>query len=114
MRHKILIAPSMLLTMLSIGCTTLTKIAYHPDINQGNYLTSIEIKKIQKGMTQQQVAYILGNPILKDPFGAQVWFYIFRRERGHARITQNTLILTFTSDGILTDIQNKSGLSNED
>ncbi|WP_164063810.1 outer membrane protein assembly factor BamE [Serratia marcescens] len=111
MRCKTLTAAAVVLVMLTAGCSTFEKVVYRPDINQGNYLTSTDVAKIQKGMTQQQVAYTLGTPMLQDPFGTQTWFYVFRQQPGHEDITQQTLTLTFDSAGVLTDIQNKPALS---
>ncbi|MBF1995591.1 outer membrane protein assembly factor BamE [Serratia symbiotica] len=111
MRCKTLTAAAVVLMMLSAGCSTFEKVVYRPDINQGNYLTPTDVAKIQKGMTQQQVAYTLGTPMLQDPFGTQTWFYVFRQQPGHEGITQQTLTLTFNSAGVLTDIQNKPELT---
>lgn len=111
MHCKTLTAAGVVLMMLFAGCSTFQKITYQPDINQGNYLTPREVAKIQKGMTQQQVAYTLGTPMLQDPFGTQTWFYVFRQQPSHAGITQQTLTLTFNSVGVLTDIQNKPELT---
>lgn len=111
MRCKTLTAAAVVLVMLTAGCSSFEKVVYRPDINQGNYLTSIDVAKIQKGMTQQQVAYTLGTPMLQDPFGTQTWFYVFRQQPGHENITQQTLTLTFNSAGVLTDIQNKPALT---
>ena len=111
MRCKTLTAAAVVLVMLTAGCSTFEKVVYRPDINQGNYLTSTNVAKIQKGMTQQQVAYTLGTPMLQDPFGTQTWFYVFRQQPGHEDITQQTLTLTFDSAGVLTDIQNKPALT---
>ncbi|HGM4922246.1 outer membrane protein assembly factor BamE [Serratia nevei] len=111
MRCKTLTAAAVVLVMLTAGCSTFEKVVYRPDINQGNYLTSNDVAKIQKGMTQQQVAYTLGTPMLQDPFGTQTWFYVFRQQPGHEDITQQTLTLTFDSAGVLTDIQNKPALT---
>ena len=111
MRCKTLTAAAVVLVMLTAGCSTFEKVVYRPDINQGNYLTSTDVAKIQKGMTQQQVAYTLGTPMLQDPFGTQTWCYVFRQQPGHEDITQQTLTLTFDSAGVLTDIQNKPALT---
>lgn len=111
MRCKTLTAATVVLMMLSAGCSTFEKVVYRPDINQGNYLIPTDVAKIQKGMTQQQVAYTLGTPMLQDPFGTQTWFYVFRQQPGHEGITQQTLTLTFNSAGVLTDIQNKPELT---
>ncbi|MBC3230969.1 outer membrane protein assembly factor BamE [Serratia fonticola] len=111
MRCKMLTAAAVVLVMLTAGCSTFEKVVYRPDINQGNYLTPTDVAKIHKGMTQQQVAYILGTPMMQDPFGTQTWFYVFRQEPGHEKITQQTLTLTFDSAGVLTDLQNKPALT---
>ncbi|CAM3943704.1 outer membrane protein assembly factor BamE [Serratia silvae] len=111
MRCKMLTAAAVVLVMLTAGCSTFEKVVYRPDINQGNYLTPTDVAKIHKGMTQQQVAYTLGTPMMQDPFGTQTWFYVFRQEPGHEKITQQTLTLTFDSAGVLTDLQNKPALA---
>jgi outer membrane protein assembly factor BamE len=113
MRCKMLTAAAVVLVMLTAGCSTFEKVVYRPDINQGNYLTPTDVAKIHKGMTQQQVAYTLGTPMMQDPFGTQTWFYVFRQEPGHEKITQQTLTLTFDSAGVLTDLQNKPALTAE-
>ncbi|NYA46326.1 outer membrane protein assembly factor BamE [Serratia fonticola] len=111
MRCKMLTAAAVVLVMLTAGCSTFEKVVYRPDINQGNYLTPTDVAKIHKEMTQQQVAYTLGTPMMQDPFGTQTWFYVFRQEPGHEKITQQTLTLTFDSAGVLTDLQNKPALT---
>lgn len=106
MRCKLLIAATTSLLLLTAGCSTLERVVYRPDINQGNYLTPADVAKIQKGMTQQQVAYTLGTPMLRDPFGTQTWYYVFRREPGHEPVKQETLTLVFDSAGTLSQITN--------
>ena len=68
MRCKTLTAAAAVLLMLTAGCSTLERVVYRPDINQGNYLTANDVSKIRVGMTQQQVAYALGTPLMSDPF----------------------------------------------
>ncbi|MDX7999335.1 outer membrane protein assembly factor BamE [Xenorhabdus sp. Reich] len=110
MRCKLLTAATVSLVMLTAGCSTFERIVYRPEINQGNYLTPAAVSKIQKGMTQQQVAYTLGTPMLTDPFGSQIWYYVFRQQPGHEKAKQETLTLTFDSQGVLTDIKNEKSL----
>ncbi|EFH8991123.1 outer membrane protein assembly factor BamE [Escherichia coli] len=113
MRCKTLTAAAAVLLMLTAGCSTLERVVYRPDINQGNYLTANDVSKIRVGMTQQQVAYALGTPLMSDPFGTNTWFYVFRQQPGHEGVTQQTLTLTltFNSSGVLTNIDNKPALS---
>ena len=80
MRCKLLTAAVVALVMLTTGCSTLEKVVYRPDINQGNFLTPTEVAKLQEGMSKQQVIYLLGTPLVQDPFGSDTWFYIFRQQ----------------------------------
>lgn len=114
MRCKTLTAAAAVLLMLTAGCSTLERVVYRPDINQGNYLTSTEIAQVHNGMTQQQVAYALGTPMMTDPFGSNTWIYVFRQQPGHEKATQQTLTLTFNGSGVLTNIENKPTLTDSD
>lgn len=113
MRYKLLTAAALSLALMSTGCSMMERLVYHPDINQGNYLTAKDVAKIQKGMTQQQVAYTLGTPMLTDPFGTQTWYYVFRQELGHDPVKQETLTLSFDRNGILTEIKNEKTLAEQ-
>jgi len=110
-RCKTLTAAAAVLLIMTAGCSTLEIVVYRPDINPGNYLAPNDISKIRIGMTQQQVAYALGTPMMSDPFGTNTWFYVFRQQPGHEDVTQQTLTLTFNSNGVLTNIDNKPALS---
>ena len=111
MRCKTLTAAAVVMLMMTAGCSTLERVVYRPDINQGNYLVANDVATIHTGMTQQQVAYTLGTPMMKDPFGSNVWYYVFRQEPGHERVQQQTLTLNFDGNGVLTNIDNKPNLA---
>lgn len=111
MRCKTLTAAAVLLLMMTAGCSTLERVVYRPDINQGNYLTTTDVAKLRVGMNKQQVAYTLGTPMMSDPFSSNTWYYVFRQQPGHEKVTQQTLTLTFDSSGVLTNIDNKPNLS---
>ncbi|MGK2946099.1 MAG: outer membrane protein assembly factor BamE [Candidatus Malihini olakiniferum] len=111
MRCKTLPIIATMILMLTTGCSTLERLVYFQDINQGNYLTPINVAKIYTGMTKQQVTYILGTPMMQDPFGSDTWFYVFRQQPGHKTVKQQTLTLTFSQDGILTNMKNQPTLN---
>ncbi|BES83659.1 outer membrane protein assembly factor BamE [Pectobacterium araliae] len=111
MRCKTLTVVAAVVVMLTAGCSTLEKVVYRPDINQGNYLAPADVAKIHTGMTKQQVAYTLGTPMMQDPFGSDTWFYVFRQQPGHESVKQQTLTLTFGGSGVLTNINNKPALN---
>lgn len=101
MRFKLFSAVVLSLTVLVTGCSTVKKIVYRPDINQGNYLATSDVAKVREGMTKEQIVYLLGTPMLHDPFGSNTWYYVFRQQPGHEGVTQETLTLNFNDAGTL-------------
>ncbi|MFB6434878.1 MAG: outer membrane protein assembly factor BamE [Candidatus Malihini olakiniferum] len=95
---------------LTTGCSTLERLVYRIDINQGNYLAPADVAKIHVGMTKQQVVYTLGSPMMQGIFVSDTWFYVFRQQIGHETVKQQTLTLIFSQDGILTNVQNQLSL----
>ena len=60
-----------LLFALLNGC------AYEIEIQQGNIITTAQVGQLKIGMEQQRVLFIMGTPLLQDPFHADRWDYIF-------------------------------------
>jgi outer membrane protein assembly factor BamE len=63
----------------SAGCV------YRPTIQQGNLLKSEDVDQVTVGMTRSQVRYLLGTPMVSDPFDPQRWDYIYTLQRGRER-----------------------------
>ncbi len=60
--------------------------AYKIDIQQGNYISQDMVAKLKPGMTRSQVRFILGTPLVADPFHADRWDYIYRfSQRGRLK-----------------------------
>ncbi len=54
---------------------------YKLNIQQGNIVTQEMIEQLKPGMNKRQVAFIMGNPVLKDTFSTRHWDYLYRQER---------------------------------
>lgn len=47
------------------------------DIGQGNILTQEKVAQLAIGMTENQVIYLMGSPMIKDPFNPNEWDYYY-------------------------------------
>lgn len=63
------------MTGLLSGCSWLHP--YHPPIEQGNKLTTKQKQHIKKGMSQNQVIDLLGEPVLKTPWRNHQMLYVY-------------------------------------
>lgn len=53
---------------------------YKVTVQQGNVITQEMIDQLKPGMTRSQVAFIMGEPILRHTFDAGRWDYIYTVE----------------------------------
>jgi len=94
---SILRYPVILLAILCASCGTAlpTVKPYKLDVQQGNVVTSKMLLQLRPGMTQSQVRFIMGTPLIQDSFHDKRWDYVYQmREKG--KITeQRRVILDF-------------------
>jgi outer membrane protein assembly factor BamE len=89
------------LALLAAACV-LGGCIYRPNIQQGNLLSAEEVDKVTVGMTRSQVRYLLGTPMVSDPFAPQRWDYVYRLTHGRPRRTDSAhFIVRFEGDTVV-------------
>lgn len=69
--------------------------SYHTDIRQGNYITQEMVSQLKPGQTREQVRYVLGTPLVTDPFHGNRWDYVYRYDSGKGDVQQRRLSVYF-------------------
>lgn len=96
------IIASIIVTFSLSGCSFLyDTFVYQIDVVQGNYIDSEKLVKIEIGMTQEQVIYVLGSPMLIDQFDSSKWYYIRYIKPGGEKIQQSQILLTFQNKKLI-------------
>lgn len=72
--------------------------AYRPNIQQGNVIETEQVKKLTLGMNKKQVSFLMGTPLLQDPFHRNRWDYIYTLKKPNAPMIKQRLTLTFKDD----------------
>lgn len=98
MKLKTLI-PIILLAFGLVGCAQIQKIVYRIDVPQGNYLEAVQVDQIKSGMSKDQIKYLLGTPVLIDPYNDNLWYYVFLQQKAYQYPEQYTLIVEFDNKG---------------
>jgi outer membrane protein assembly factor BamE len=73
------------LSSLGLGSFGLSGCIYRMPVQQGNFLEDREINQITLGMTRTQVRYLLGTPMVADPFTNSRWDYVYTLKQGRIR-----------------------------
>lgn len=79
---------------------------YKIPISQGNLITQEMIDQLEPGMTRRQVLFVMGTPLVRDPYHQDRWDYVFNFQpgggiRGQERVTlyfENDLLSHFEGD----------------
>ena len=74
---------------------------YRIDIQQGNYLSQDMVSQLKKGMTREQVRFVLGTPLVTDIFHGDRWDYVFYRELQNGRKEQRNISVFFEEDKLV-------------
>ncbi|AOF53602.1 outer membrane protein assembly factor BamE [Rodentibacter caecimuris] len=102
MQFKTLFGATVLALSLS-ACSTVEKVVYRIDVPQGNYLEAASVAQVKQGMTVQQVQYLLGTPVLIDPYSNLTWYYVFLQQRAYQAPEQHTFTVKFDQRGVVTE-----------
>ena len=81
------------------------------DIQQGNVIDQKMLNKLSPGMDKKQVKYIMGTPVIIDPFHNERWEYIYSFQKGGKVREQRHITLHFES-GKLAHISGDIEVSN--
>ena len=68
------------------------------DIQQGNVVDQKMLDQLKPGMDKKQVKFIMGTPVLIDPFHNERWEYIYSFQEGGTVREQRHITLHFEND----------------
>lgn len=104
MRSLILL--TLILSVLT-GCSNFDfPWVYRIDVEQGNVVDEDKLAQLKTGMTQKQVRYLLGTPMIQDTFNPDRWDYFYSYLKGDGTYDRNRVTLYFDGD-ILAKIEKK-------
>jgi outer membrane protein assembly factor BamE len=78
---------------------------YRVPIQQGNFLESKDVDQVTVGMTQAQVRYVLGTPMVVDPFTKDRWDYVYYLKKGQMRTPEQRHFVLYFENGTVSRIE---------
>lgn len=65
------------LALILTGLALASGCVYRASISQGNLVDQKDLDQVTVGMTRKQVRFLLGTPMIDDPFHADRWDYVY-------------------------------------
>ncbi len=97
-----------LCALFSLSACSLFPPPYKIPVAQGNIISKDQLSQVKVGMTQSQVIYLLGTPMVRDIFKPDIWHYLYT-----IKYTNTDTPKSYTShltlifkDGTLNKIEN--------
>ena len=79
------------------SCASLSP--YKVPILQGNIFDEDDIEKLSEGLSKEQVQFIFGTALIKDPFRSNRWDYYYSVKVGNEMLDESKLSIFFNQDG---------------
>jgi outer membrane protein assembly factor BamE len=79
------------LSACSSGLLSVHKI----DVQQGNALNGDAVDKLKVGMVPEQVRFLLGHPLVTDPFHGDRWYYVYYFKPGNGQAEKRKVTVFF-------------------
>jgi outer membrane protein assembly factor BamE len=97
------IAPLLVLLLAPAvgGCIAV----YRVDVPQGNIVTQEMVDLLKPGMTPNQVRFVLGTPLITDPFHPQRWDYYYSLRKGGALFPETRRLTIYFQNEQLVRIE---------
>ena len=98
MRHMLFAA---ILALLLSGCLSVYKV----EVQQGNVVTQEMIDKLKPGMTPSQVRFVMGTPLIVDPFHQNRWDYYYYLRRSNETSGESQRVTVVFKNDLLIAVQ---------
>jgi len=89
---------------VSSGCV------YRANLSQGNLIEQKDLDQVKVGMTRNQVRFLLGTPMVDDPFHRDRWDYVYFIRIGRDDATFKRWVTIVFGDDVVTEIRNDQEL----
>ncbi len=97
--------------LLLLTAFALTACVYRAAISQGNLIKQEDLDQVEIGMTRSQVRFLLGTPLIDDPFHADRWDYVYYLKIGRNDAGFKRWVSVFFTDDVVSDIQKDQELA---
>ena len=98
-RKLTLVFAVILSLIVSSGCV------YRATIAQGNLVQEEDLEQVDVGMTRKQVRFLLGTPMIDDPFNRDRWDYIYYLKIGRGDTRFKRWVSVFFENDIVSEVR---------
>jgi len=104
--RKLLLPVLLLAAMLAAtGCV------YRANMSQGNIVIEEDLDQVEIGMTRNQIRFLLGTPMVDDPFHVDRWDYVYYVKIGRRDASAKRWVSILFTDDEVSEIRRNQELN---
>ena len=100
-----------LLVLLLISVAFSSACVYRANISQGNLIKQDDLDQVEVGMTRNQVRFLLGTPMVDDPFHTDRWDYVYYLKIGREDAGFKRWVSVIFAEGVVSEIRKEQELN---
>ena len=101
LKPLLLVCATLLIACNNVGSMDFPGV-YKIGIAQGNIITQEMVDQLRPGMTKRQVIFVMGTPLVRDPYHQDRWDYIYNFQPGGGIRGQERVSVFFIDDGLVS------------
>ncbi len=105
-----LIRKSIALLVLCFALAAASGCVYRATIAQGNLIKQEDLDQVEVGMTRSQIRFLLGTPMIDDPFHRDRWDYVYYLKIGRKDAGFKRWVSIFFVDDRVSEIRKEQEL----
>jgi outer membrane protein assembly factor BamE len=105
MTRYLIITIALVSLLASSGCV------YRQAIAQGNLVEQEDLDQVEQGMTRNQVRFLLGTPMIDDPFHKDRWDYVYFLKIGRNDATFKRWVSIVFEEDLVSEIREDQELA---
>ena len=98
MRKNLSLTVILTTLLLASGCV------YQASLSQGNLLEQEDVDQVTVGMTRGQIRFLLGTPMIDDPFHENRWDYVYYLRVGREKAIFKRWISIYFADENVSEV----------
>ena len=99
------IRKTVLLILVCLPLALASGCVYRAAISQGNLIKQEDLDQAEVGMTRNQIRFLLGTPMVDDPFHKDRWDYVYYLKVGREDATFKRWVSVFFVDDRVSEIR---------
>ncbi len=97
--------------LLTIALSISSGCVYRASIAQGNLIEEKDLAQLELGMTKNQVRFLLGTPMIDDPFDRERWDYVYYLKIGRKDAQFKRWVSVFFEGDVVSEIRKDQELA---